>query len=98
MEQSHCKLFQMKGKNMERRFGPYLLEVEGNHAVVRRSDNNPCEPTFYEMQHLKDMAFGGAETAVEVFPSHRHLVDGAHQRHLWLVDSKQVPNLHTGER
>lgn len=82
---------------IERRFGPYLIEVIGNHATIWREDLKPVEPTFYEMQYMKDLAFGGCATAVEVFPSHRNLVDGAHQRHLWEVDEKQVPNLHTGE-
>jgi hypothetical protein len=79
-------------------FGPYLLEVENNHAVIRREDDEPCEPTFYELQHIKNMAFGGDATAIEVFPSHVNLVDGQHQRHLWQVDENTVPNLRTGNK
>jgi len=79
---------------MEREFGNYLVEnQEENHVVIRRVDGSPVEPTFYELQHMKDMAFGGSATAVEVFPAHRNLVDGQHQRHLWKVDHSSVPNL-----
>lgn len=82
--------------SIERHFGPYIVEVTGNHAVIRREDGGPCEPSFYEMQHLKCMAFGGPAVGVEVFPAIRHLVDGQNQRHLWNVDPATVPNLHTG--
>jgi len=82
---------------MERTFGLYKIEVEGNHCTIYREDRGPVEPTFYEIQYMKDMAFGGSTTAVEVFPAHRHLVDGEHQRHLWRVESDTVPNLHTGQ-
>jgi len=81
----------------ERTFGPYAIDAEDNHCSIRRHDGLPVEPTFYEMQYMKDMAFGGTATAVEVFPAHRHLVDGQHQRHLWRVDADHVPNLHTGK-
>jgi len=82
-----------------RRFGPYLLDMEQpDHAVISRSDGETVDSTFYEMQHMKDLAFGGPATAVEVYPAHRDLVDGQHQRHLWRMDRENVPNLHTGER
>lgn len=79
-----------------RTFGPYVIETVGNHATIRRTDGKPCEPTFYEMQHIKFMAFGGPKTAVEVFPAASDLVDGQNQRHLWCVDAEVVPNLKTG--
>lgn len=76
-----------------RKFGPYLIEVEGDHATIRREDNSPVEPTFYEMQHMKCMAFGGPGVAIEVFPAARDLIDGQNQRHLWRVEYDSVPNL-----
>jgi hypothetical protein len=77
----------------ERKFGPYLIDVTGKHCTIRREDNGPVEPTFYEMQHMKCMAFGGPATAVEIFPAARDLIDGQNQRHLWQVDKDSVPNL-----
>jgi hypothetical protein len=78
----------------DKRFGPYLVEVENEkHAVIRREDDQPVEPTFYEMQHIKCIAFGGPATAVEILPSSRDLIDGQNQRHLWKVERDSVPNL-----
>lgn len=77
----------------ERIFGPYIIEVDGDHAMIRRVDGAPVEPTFYEMQHMKCVAFGGRATAIEVFPDSRDLVDGENQRHLWEMDKAIVPNL-----
>jgi hypothetical protein len=67
---------------LEREFGPYLINVDGNHCTIRRRDGSAVEPTFYELQHIKCMAFGGPALAVEVFPSASELVDGENQRHL----------------
>lgn len=67
---------------MEESFGDYLVEVDGNHAVIRRKDGKKPFPTWYELQYMKDLAFGGDQWAIEIFPSHRCLVDGEHQRHL----------------
>ncbi len=81
---------------MSRRFGPYEIERDGNQATIRRLDGAPVEPTFYELQHMKSLAFGGPATAIEVFPAAVDLVDGQNQRHLWLVEHESVPNLRTG--
>ena len=76
------------------RFGPYLIEIEsGDHAIISREDDAKVEPTFYELQHMKSIAFGGPAAAIEIFPAMRDLVDGANQRHLWKVDPKTIPNL-----
>lgn len=82
----------------EREFGPYLFEVDGNHLTIRRKDGKPVEPTFYEMQHMKCSAFGAPAVAVEIFPAMSDLVDGQHQRHLFMVDGDGLPNLKTGEK
>jgi hypothetical protein len=79
--------------SQERQFGPYLLEVDGDHAVIRRADDQPVEPGWYELQHMKCLAFGAQATAVEVFPASHDLVDGQHQRHLSRVERSTVPNL-----
>jgi hypothetical protein len=81
----------------ERRFGPYLILIDGDHAVVTREDGHPPEPGWYEMQHMKSMAFGGDTAAVEVFPRQADLVDGQNQRHLWRVEAESVPNLRNGQ-
>jgi hypothetical protein len=81
---------------MERSFGPYIIDVVKNHCIIRREDNLPVDPTFYELQHMKCMAFGAPVVAVEVFPSSEDLVDGQNQRHLWKVDKSNIPNLKTG--
>ncbi len=79
---------------MTRVFGPYVVQFEDeSHVVIRREDGAPVEPTFYEMQHMKSLAFSGPATAIEVYPAARDLVDGANQRHLWRVERDSVPNL-----
>ena len=89
-------------------FGDYTIELqneeaegwvkkqrspENRHAVIRRKDGGKVDPTFYEMQHMKCLAFGGRATAIEVFPDSRKLIDGQNQRHLWLVDVKGFSEL-----
>lgn len=76
-----------------RTFGPYIINIEGSHAIIRRADGKTADPTFYEMQHMKCLAFGGPAWAVEVFPAAKELVDGQNQRHLWRVERGDVPNL-----
>lgn len=82
-------------------FGPYTVSIDANdetHAVVRRADGAPPEPTWYELQHMKCLAFGSHAVAVEVFPKADELVDTANMRHLWAVplDLLKPPNLATG--
>ena len=79
-------------------FGPYKIEVlNTNHCIICRSDGEPTNPTFYELQHMKCLAFGGDQIAVEIFPKMEQLIDGQNYRHLWLVPDKLlVPNLRTG--
>ncbi len=81
-------------------FGPYTIAWNVNepaHAVIRRADGAPPEPTWYEMQHMKCIAFGSHARAVEVYPAQADLYDTANMRHLWCVpEAIQVPNLRTG--
>jgi len=81
---------------MEKSFGDYLIEIEGNHAVIRRKDNEPANPSWYELQYMKNIAFGGDAFAIEVFPSQRNLIDGQNQRHLWKTEKHKIPDLSDG--
>tara|TARA_B100000929_G_C15491541_1_gene414604 strand:- start:1194 stop:1487 length:294 start_codon:yes stop_codon:yes gene_type:complete len=84
------------GSVREETFGPYVVEIVGNHATIRRMDGEVAQPSFYELQHIKSLAFGGSAVAVEIYPRQSDLVDGQHQRHLWCVQPETVPNLRTG--
>jgi len=78
-------------------FGNYTIKRETQaHAIIRHKSEEAAEPTFYEMQYMKNIAFGGDSVAIEVFPIQNDLVDGQNQRHLWLMDYDSVPNLKTG--
>ena len=82
-------------------FGPYTVSLDSQHswhAVIRRIDGGPPEPTWYELQHMKCLAFGSHARAVEIFPEQAKLYDTANMRHLWLVpDAVQTPCLSTGK-
>jgi hypothetical protein len=43
------------------------------------------EPTWPEKQRIKDTLFGRDRVAVEVFPPHAEIVDGADAYHLWVL-------------
>jgi hypothetical protein len=85
---------------MEREFGPYCFdERDSGHLEIRRADGSPAEPGWYELQTMARMAWGQPALAIEIFPPSRELVDGAHQRHLWLVPDQlrgQFPSLFDG--
>lgn len=67
--------------------------IDDEHVSIRREDRQPFNPTWKEMQGLKDFAFGRHATVVEIFPSATDLVDNNNHRHLWLVDKSILPNL-----
>jgi len=84
----------------DQRFGPYMISMESEgHAVIWPADldGSPVNPTWYELQHMKALAFGAQACAVEVFPPTRKLVDGQNQRHLWLVDYEAIPHFQKDE-
>lgn len=83
-------------KTETKQFGSFVIQITGNHAVITQDDRDSPQPTFYELQHIKSLAFGGSAVAVEIFPRHIDLVDGQHQRHLWCVEPDTVPNLRNG--
>lgn len=42
-------------------------------------------PTWHEMQRIKDEVAGADATALEVYPPHAEIVDGADMFHLWVL-------------
>lgn len=42
-------------------------------------------PSWYEMQRIKDELAGVRATAVEVYPPHHEIVDGADMFHIWVL-------------
>lgn len=82
-------------------FGPYTVSIDAyhpDHAVIRRADGQPPEPTWYELQHMKELAFGSHVRAVEVFPEADKLYDTANMRHLWRLPAEiSTPCLSTGK-
>lgn len=85
-----------------RTFGLYrFAEQDAGHLVITRIDGEPAEPGWYELQTMARMAWGQGALAVEIFPPGRELVDGQHQRHLWLVPdglAGTFPSLCDGRR
>lgn len=73
----------MNESTVYREFGQYLIEVSGNQATIRRHDRSLCNPSFVEIQRMKELAFDGANTVSGFF--HRF---SSHQRHLpWVAGS-----------
>lgn len=83
----------MNVNSPERKFGNYLIDLESErHAVIRSINaDDDIQPTFYEMQMLKCIAFGGDGIAVEIYPRQKDLFDGQNQRHLWKIDIEEFP-------
>lgn len=56
-------------------------------AVLHAMISIACqpEPSWYEKQRIKDTVFGRPRTAIEVFPPHDDIVDGADSYHLWVL-------------
>jgi len=51
------------------RFGPYLIDIINGYCSIRREDGAPVEPTFFEMQYIKDTVFGVDAIGIEIFPA-----------------------------
>jgi hypothetical protein len=83
----------MKITDNERQFGNYLISLESNkHAIIRHIDvDKDVQPTFYELQMLKCIAFGGDAIAIEIYPRQCDLFDGQNQRHLWKIEIDEFP-------
>lgn len=79
-------------------FGPFIIERVSNvQATIRRRDDEPISPTWWEKQYIKNVVFGAQAAAVEVYPPERKTVDGENHYHLWLVDYDSIPNFHNQE-
>jgi len=73
-------------------FGTYRIEKSTEtHAIIHCPAN--INTTFYELQVMKSIAFGGDSCAIEIFPATKDLVDGENQRHLWAVNYDSIPHL-----
>jgi hypothetical protein len=53
------------------------------HLAV--SSLSSIRPSWYEMQRIKDELAGEDATAVEVYPPHVEIVDGADMFHIWVL-------------
>lgn len=51
-------------------------------------------PTWHEMQRIKDDLAGPDATAIEVYPPHEHIVDGADMFHIWVLKGSLPFGLH----
>ena len=72
----------------------YIIEIyHETHIVIRKMDKSPVNPTWYELQYIKNIAIGIEAYAVEVYPSEEDLVDNANIRHLWKVNKEDIPSL-----
>jgi len=60
-------------------------KVDGvTHLAV--SSLSEIRPTWHEMQRIKDDLAGKEATAVEVYPPHDEIVDGANMFHIWILN------------
>ena len=51
-------------------------------------------PTWHEMQRIKDELAGMDATAIEVYPPHDQIVDGADMFHIWVLPGRLNFGLH----
>lgn len=65
----------------------------GNHIAIRRKDRKPFNPTWPELQKIKNTVIGEDVYAVEIFPASNDVVNNANFRHLWIMEKKDLPNL-----
>jgi hypothetical protein len=61
----------------------------GIRVTIGRLDQRPVEgpDAWYDLWSIKNQVLGEEALAVELYPPLSLLVDGAHQRHLWLASS-----------
>lgn len=60
-------------------------DVQGGVRHLAVSSLSEVRPTWYEMQRIKDELAGMDATAVEVYPPHDQIVDGADMFHIWVL-------------
>lgn len=61
--------------------------AHGTRVTIGRHDNQPVEGPngWYDLWSIKNQVLGEEAMAVELYPPLSLLVDGQHQRHLWLA-------------
>lgn len=64
------------------------LENGGKHLTV--SSLSGVRPTWHEMQRIKDELAGPEALAVEIYPPHAEIVDGADMFHIWVVPDRDA--------
>jgi hypothetical protein len=67
--------------------------INDNHISIRRIDGQPFNPTWKELQLIKNKYFGTEAYAIEIFPADEDVVDNNNHRHIWKVDKTIIPNL-----
>lgn len=73
-------------------------KVEGgviHYAVASLSEERP---SWWEMQRIKDELAGPDKTAVEIYPPHSEIVDGANMFHIWVLPVNFAFGLSQGGR
>jgi hypothetical protein len=64
------------------------LTVENGVRHLAISSLSGIRPTWHEMQRIKDELAGKEATAVEVYPPHEEVVDGADMFHIWVLPDR----------
>ena len=59
--------------------------TNGNTRHLAVASLSQVRPTWWEMQRIKDDLAGKEATAVEVYPPHDDIVDGADMFHIWVL-------------
>ena len=59
--------------------------TNGNTRHLAVTSLSQIRPSWYEMQRIKDELAGKEATAVEVYPPHAEIVDGADMFHIWVL-------------
>lgn len=71
------------------RYHVQVYEIFTNWGIVQQASlgrHGDIEPiTWDELQRIKNELFGEDKTAIEVYPTTKHLVCQAPMRHLWIL-------------
>ena len=68
-------------------YGDYLLlyaKTEGwSHLRIKLLSGDRCEPSFGELQEIKDGMLGKNAVAIQVYPKREDVIDRSHTVHLF---------------
>lgn len=73
-------------------------DVEGGYRHLAVASLSGVRPTWWEMQRIKDEIAGKDATAVEVYPPHDQIVDGADMFHIWVMAYPLRFGLHASQQ